>query len=112
MATVNNIDFDQLADVYAANDTILVLVPRIKEETESGLFKGEATVKAEAKELKDDMYVASVGALVQDKSIAVGDKILVNGQVTILPEHVAVCPLVDFQYGAVKGYYVLVTIKS
>jgi hypothetical protein len=94
--------------IKAANDNVIVLIPIIKEETESGLFKGDSVVKEEVKTVtKLTLEVISVGPNTQ--CISVGDQILVERNVTELP---LPCPVEGMAYGKVKGYDVVCIVDE
>jgi co-chaperonin GroES (HSP10) len=89
--------------IKAANDNVIVLIPKIEEKTESGLFKGDSVTKEEVKKnTKLTLKVVSVGPAC--KGVEVGDNILVERTVQELPLE---CVVPGMVYGKVKAYDVV-----
>jgi DNA polymerase II small subunit/DNA polymerase delta subunit B len=60
---------------------VIVLKPEVKEETESGIYKGENIIKEE-KKLKESEYLEVIGVGDEITKVKLGDMILVNGTIT------------------------------
>ena len=94
--------------IKAANDNVIVLIPKIEEKTESGIIVGDEVVKDKMKQVtKLTLEVVSVGPNTQ--GIEVGDQILVERNVTELP---LPCSKTGYVYGKVKAYDVVCVVNE
>lgn len=92
--------------IDCVGDNILITLPDVKEETESGIIKDEATLAKEAKEAMDSHIteVVSVGENV--KTVKVGDKVMIrNAQVPIFTVN-------GTRYGGIKEYDVFCVMTA
>lgn len=99
------------SQLYATNDNIIVYVPKVKETTESGIVKGDAVVREEAKKLNQNnsLEVYDVGPLCQDQNVDPGDTVYIDGKVVLLAHP---CEKEGFEFGVIKSYAVLATFKT
>jgi len=83
-------------------DNILIVLPEVKEKTESGIIKTDEMIAEEAKD-NHIVTVASVGSDVT--KVKVGDRIMVRNT------HIPIYEYEDVRYGGIKEYDVFCIVK-
>jgi len=82
---ITKAEFDETIDmlkVRPAHHNILVLVPTVSEETESGIIKGEASMQDEIDNLTKEAFLHVIAIADDVDTIKVGDRVYCQGTIT------------------------------
>lgn len=100
--------------VVPVHHNILVLVPIVEDETDSGIIKGEVLLQDEAEELMKDAFLHVIAVAEDVTTLAVGDRVFCQGTIItfkpdVLPEELNVAPE-GYTIGTVLDMYVKLKI--
>lgn len=80
---ISTIELQEIIDnitVRPVNNSILVLIPKISDTTDSGIIKGEELIKEEEESLETFFTVIAKAPEVTD--VEVGDRVFIQGNIT------------------------------